>query len=175
MNAAIVFPSDQISCYTVPKARNCLGEPDCKSTSYMQPCILVSNAAPQFSCFSPPAILLSFQAVPSFRINNYMIYFLLVLFLLGKAYRANFSGRPSLGQHSRSSTKFVAFVVPLQIQNTDGSASISWAMSLDGSFTRVMSAITKRFHFWSIKVILLFRYPAIPYSTFYSVPTVTLP
>ena len=50
---------------------------DCGCASYMQLCVLVSNAALQFLAF----------------VSTTMIYF---LFLLNKAYRANFSGRPNL-------------------------------------------------------------------------------
>ena len=40
--------------------------PDSDSVSYIQPGILVSNAAPRFSCFSRPAILLSSKQCPDF-------------------------------------------------------------------------------------------------------------
>ena len=119
------------------------------SASNVQPCVLVSNTVSRFSGFSPSVFLLSFQAMPSFHVNNYDLLSARPLLT---------SGRLSLRQHSRSSTTCVEFVVPVILQNTDGSASISRATSLDGCLTRAMSAITKRLHFQSIKVIPLFRY-----------------
>ena len=102
--------------------------PDRDSASYVQPCVLVSNTVTQFSCFS--LVLPSSAQLPC----QQLIYFLLVLFLLA------------------------AFVVPVILQNTDGSASISRTTSLDGCLTHSMSAITKRLHFQLIKVIPLFHY-----------------
>ena len=62
----------------------------------------------------------------------------------------------ALVQESRSSTEFVAFVVPPQLQNTDSSGSIGRDTSPDGSSTCAMSVITKQYHFG------LFCYSAIP-------------
>ena len=121
-----------------------------------------------FTGFSPLAILLSFISVPSFRTNNYDPL-LLVPFLLDSAALILAAGL-ALGQQSRSSTECLAFVVPLQLQNTDSSASFGRATSTGGSSTRAMSVITKPSHFRSIKVIPLFHYSVIPYSTFYKRP-----
>lgn len=121
---------------------------DCDSANYVQPCLLVSNTV-AVSCYNPSVFLLSLQAVPSFHVNNYVLLSVRPLFT---------SHRLSLGQHLRPSTKFIAFVVSVILQNTDGSASISRAILPDGSFPRVMSAITKRLHFQSIKVTPLFCY-----------------
>ena len=113
--------------------------------------------------FSPLAILLSFPSAPSFRINNYNPL-LLVPFLLDSTVLI-VAADLALEQQSKSSTKFIAFVVPLQLQNTDSSVGIGRATSPGGSSTRVKSVIRKQFHFWSIKVILLFHY-----FMFYSIP-----
>ena len=51
---------------------------------------------------------------PAF-VSTTMMYLLHVLFSLGKAYDANLEVGLASGQHSRSSTKFVAFVVPVQL------------------------------------------------------------
>ena len=109
-----------------------------------------------FTGFSPRAILLSFPSVPSFRINSYDPL-LVVPFLLDSTALILAAGL-ALGQQSRFSTKFLTFVVPLQLQNTDSSASIGRATSIDGSSTRAMSVITKQFHFRQSKFIPLFRY-----------------
>ena len=63
------------------------------------------------------------------------------------------AGGLAVGQQSRSSTMFVAFVVSLQLQNT---------VPDQIAVPHEMSAITKQLHFQSMKVI--------PYSVFYSVP-----
>ena len=107
---------------------------------------------------------MSFPSVPSFRINNYDPL-LLAPFLLDSTALILAAGL-ALGQQSRSSTTFLAFVVPLQLQNTDSSASIGRATSPDGSSTRAMSVNTKQFHFRSIKVIPLFRIPRFTVSPY---------
>ena len=83
--------------------------PDRDSVSYVHPCVLVSNTVSQFSCFSPSVFLLSLQAVPSFHVNNCDLLSARPLLT---------SSRLSLGQHSRPSTTFVVFVVPVILQNT---------------------------------------------------------
>ena len=90
--------------------------------------------------------------MPSFRINSYDPL-LLVPFLLDSTALILAAGL-ALGQQSRSSTKCLAFVVSLQLQNTDSSAGIGKATSTGGSSTHAMSVITKQFH-------LLFRYSTI--------------
>ena len=92
-----------------------------------------------FTGFSPLAILLSFPSVPSFRINSYDPL-LFVPFLLDSTALILAAGL-ALGQQSRPSTKFLAFVVPLQLQNADSSTSIGRTTSPDGSSTRAMSVI----------------------------------
>ena len=116
----------------------------------------VGSQAAHFTGFSPLAILLSFLSVPSFRINNYDP--LLVIPFLLDSTALILAARLALGQQSRASTKFLAFVVPLQLQNTDSSASIGRATSPDGISTCAMSVITKQFHNQSYSVIPLFRY-----------------
>ena len=88
-----------------------------------------------------------------------MIHFLLVLFVIDRVHNTNFSSRPSLEKQLKYLYNLrIEIVVP---------ALAGYLAS--GSFTPVMSATTKQFHFWSIKVIPLFRFSVIPYSTFYSI------
>ena len=94
-----------------------------------------------FNGFSPLAILLSFASVSSFLTNNYD-----PLLLLDRAHNTNFSDKPSFREAIEVFNKVFSIC----------SASIGRATSPDGSSTRAMSAITKQFYYWSIKVILLF-------------------
>ena len=88
-----------------------------------------------------------------------MIHFLLVPFVMDRVHNTNFSSRPSLGKQLKSLYNLrIEIVVP---------ALAGYLAS--GSFTPAMSATTKQFHFQSIKVILLFRFSVIPYSTIYSI------
>ena len=117
---------------------------------YMLPCILVPNIVPhlvalaflQSSCPCPLYLQLWFSFCSS---SSSWIRLTALIF----------SSRPNLGQHSKSSTNFIEFISPVQLQNTDGSASISKATSPNGSFTHAMLA--KKAISFLVKVFPLFH------------------
>ena len=111
--------------------------------------VIVGDSFSSVYWLSPLAILLSFPSVPSFRIYqqlwstfcSFPSYWIGLTVLMLAAV---------LGQQSKSSTKFVAFAVLLQLQNTDSTASIGGHLqSLD---------CTSRLGWWTDKKNIFYAF-----------------